>query len=54
MNANFGLMPELRDGARGRQKKTEMGERALAALAAWISRSGIEPPAATAPVPAQA
>jgi methylenetetrahydrofolate--tRNA-(uracil-5-)-methyltransferase len=54
MNANYGLMPELRDGARGRQKKTEMGERALAALAAWISRSGIEPPAATAPVPAQA
>ena len=42
MNANYGLMPELRSRARGRQKKIEMGMRALAALDDWIARNGLE------------
>ncbi|MGH7923283.1 MAG: methylenetetrahydrofolate--tRNA-(uracil(54)-C(5))-methyltransferase (FADH(2)-oxidizing) TrmFO [Candidatus Binatus sp.] len=48
MNANYGLMPDLQIRARGRQKKVEMGERALAALDAWIPRNRIEPPPAMA------
>jgi len=36
MNANYGLMPPLGGGARGREKKTEMGNRALAAMRNWI------------------
>jgi methylenetetrahydrofolate--tRNA-(uracil-5-)-methyltransferase len=43
MNANYGLMPDLKIRARGRQKKTEMGTRALAAIDEWIARNGIEP-----------
>jgi len=42
MNANYGLMPELKIRARGHQKKIEMGARALAALDAWIARHQIE------------
>jgi methylenetetrahydrofolate--tRNA-(uracil-5-)-methyltransferase len=42
MNANYGLMPELRSRARGRQKKIEMGMRALAAIDDWIARNGLE------------
>jgi methylenetetrahydrofolate--tRNA-(uracil-5-)-methyltransferase len=42
MNANYGLMPELR--ARGRQKKIDLGARALAALDQWIASTGVEGP----------
>lgn len=48
MNANYGMMPELKRRARGRQKKNEMGTRALAAIDEWIERNQIEPPAAMA------
>lgn len=41
MNANYGLMPELKSGARGRQKKLEMGLRALAAVERWIAENGL-------------
>ncbi len=44
MNANYGLMPDLKPRARGRQKKLMMGMRALAALEAWIDAQGLEPP----------
>jgi methylenetetrahydrofolate--tRNA-(uracil-5-)-methyltransferase len=44
MNANYGLMPDLGSRARGRQKKIEMGERALAAIDAWIAGNAVEPP----------
>jgi methylenetetrahydrofolate--tRNA-(uracil-5-)-methyltransferase len=40
MNANYGLMPELR--ARGRQKKIDLGVRALAALDHWIASTAVE------------
>jgi methylenetetrahydrofolate--tRNA-(uracil-5-)-methyltransferase len=43
MNANYGLMPDLPVRARGRAKKLAMGERALAALAAWIAEAALEP-----------
>ena len=43
MNANYGLMPDPVSRARGRQKKIEMGERALAANDAWIIRNALEP-----------
>jgi len=43
MNANYGLMPELSSRARGRQKKIEIGMRALAAIDDWIARNGLEP-----------
>jgi methylenetetrahydrofolate--tRNA-(uracil-5-)-methyltransferase len=36
MNANYGLMPELKSRVRGRQKKLAMGERALRVLDDWI------------------
>jgi folate-dependent tRNA-U54 methylase TrmFO/GidA len=43
MNANYGLMPDLKVSARGRQRKIEMGTRALAAIDEWIAHNGIEP-----------
>jgi methylenetetrahydrofolate--tRNA-(uracil-5-)-methyltransferase len=43
MNANFGLMPAPAGAPRGRQKKIEMGVRALAAMDAWIAENGIAP-----------
>ena len=49
MNANYGLMPDLKIRARGRQKKVEMGTRALASIDQWIDRNQIEAPAAMAP-----
>jgi methylenetetrahydrofolate--tRNA-(uracil-5-)-methyltransferase len=49
MNANYGLMPDLKIRARGCEKKIEMGTRALAAIDGWIERNQIEPPAAMAP-----
>jgi methylenetetrahydrofolate--tRNA-(uracil-5-)-methyltransferase len=51
MNANYGLMPELRSRARGRQKKIEMGMRALAAIDDWIARNGLEPQAGAGATP---
>ncbi len=50
MNANYGLMPELKSPARGRQKKIAMGERALRSLDDWIIRNHIEPSAHAPPV----
>ncbi|MGD0672374.1 MAG: methylenetetrahydrofolate--tRNA-(uracil(54)-C(5))-methyltransferase (FADH(2)-oxidizing) TrmFO [Candidatus Binatus sp.] len=49
MNANYGLMPDLKIRARGREKKIEIGKRALSAIDGWIERNQIEPPAAMAP-----
>jgi methylenetetrahydrofolate--tRNA-(uracil-5-)-methyltransferase len=48
MNANYGLMPDLKSRARGREKKIEMGARAIAAFDSWINRNGLETPAANA------
>jgi methylenetetrahydrofolate--tRNA-(uracil-5-)-methyltransferase len=42
MNANYGLMPDLKSRARGRQKKIEMGRRALGAVDAWIAGNDLE------------
>ncbi len=41
MNANYGLMPELKVRARGREKKIEMGRRAISAFEQWIACHGI-------------
>jgi methylenetetrahydrofolate--tRNA-(uracil-5-)-methyltransferase len=49
MNANYGLMPDLKIHARGRQKKVEMAARALTAIDGWIERNQIEPKPAMAP-----
>jgi methylenetetrahydrofolate--tRNA-(uracil-5-)-methyltransferase len=49
MNANYGLMPDLKIRARGREKKIGMGARALAAIDAWIDRNQIQPPPSMAP-----
>ncbi len=53
MNANYGLIPDLKIRARGRQRKIEMGTRALAAIDDWIARNRIESVVA-APLPAAA
>ena len=45
MNANYGLMPDLKSRARGREKKIEMGTRAIAAFEHWIDRNRLEPAA---------
>jgi folate-dependent tRNA-U54 methylase TrmFO/GidA len=45
MNANYGLMPDLKSRARGREKKIEMGTRAIAAFEHWIDRKRLEPAA---------
>ena len=37
MNANYGLFPPLERRMRGREKKAALGERALAALRAWVA-----------------
>ena len=42
MNANYGLMPDLKIRARGREKKIEMGARAIAAFDHWIVRNGLD------------
>jgi folate-dependent tRNA-U54 methylase TrmFO/GidA len=49
MNANYGLMPDLKIRARGREKKIEMGTRALEAIDQWILREQIQPPTSMAP-----
>ncbi len=41
MHANYGLMPALEGRERGRQKKIQMGMRALAATDEWIERHGL-------------
>jgi methylenetetrahydrofolate--tRNA-(uracil-5-)-methyltransferase len=42
MNANYGLMPDLQSRARGREKKIEMGTRAIAAFAQWVNHYQLE------------
>jgi methylenetetrahydrofolate--tRNA-(uracil-5-)-methyltransferase len=42
MNANYGLMPDLKSRARGREKKIEMGKRAIAAFDSWINLNRLE------------
>ncbi len=42
MNANYGLMPDLNNGARGRHKKIAMGTRAIAAIDEWIEHNQIQ------------
>jgi methylenetetrahydrofolate--tRNA-(uracil-5-)-methyltransferase len=43
MNANYGLMPDLKSRVRGREKRIEMGTRALAVLEKWIVANRLEP-----------
>ena len=46
LNANYGLMPELTGArVRGREKKIQLGHRALKTIDDWIALNGIEPPA---------
>ncbi len=47
MNANYGLMPDLAARVRGREKKIQMGHRALKRMDEWIAINSIEPPAST-------
>ena len=54
MNANYGLIPDLKIRARGRQRKIEMGARALATMDDWIAHNRITPVAAEAPAAAEA
>ena len=54
MNANYGLMPALETRARGRQKKIDMGVRALAYLDRWIASHQVEPPISQSPAVAEA
>jgi methylenetetrahydrofolate--tRNA-(uracil-5-)-methyltransferase len=49
MNANYGLIPDLKIRARGRQRKIEMGTRALAVIDDWIAHNRITPVAAESP-----
>jgi len=44
MNANFGLMPPITGRARGREKKVQLGLRALDAMKDWIRRERLEIP----------
>ena len=44
MNANYGLMPEVKNSLRGREKRRAMSERALRSLDDWICRNSIEAP----------
>jgi methylenetetrahydrofolate--tRNA-(uracil-5-)-methyltransferase len=46
MNANYGLMPDLKSRARGREKKIEMGARAIATFENWITRNDLQTPEA--------
>jgi methylenetetrahydrofolate--tRNA-(uracil-5-)-methyltransferase len=54
MNANYGLIPDLKARARGQQRKIEMGARALAMIDDWIARNRITPVAAEPPAAAEA
>ena len=44
MNANYGLMPDLATRVRGREKKIELGHRALKKMDEWIVLNSVEPP----------
>ncbi len=48
MNANYGLMPDLSTRVRGREKKIQMGHRALQQMDQWIVANSIEPAPETA------
>ena len=48
MNANYGLMPDLAARVRGREKKIQMGQRALQKMDEWIAINSIEPHGTTA------
>jgi methylenetetrahydrofolate--tRNA-(uracil-5-)-methyltransferase len=51
MNANYGLMPDLAGSrVRGREKKIQLGHRALKKIDEWIALNGIEPPAVASSV----
>jgi len=54
MNANYGLLPDLKVRARGLKRRIEMGTRALAAIDDWIALNRIEPAAAQVPAAAGA
>jgi methylenetetrahydrofolate--tRNA-(uracil-5-)-methyltransferase len=54
MNANYGLIPDLKIRARGRQRRIEMGTRALATIDDWIACNRITPVAAEAPTAVEA
>jgi methylenetetrahydrofolate--tRNA-(uracil-5-)-methyltransferase len=54
INANYGLIPDLKIRARGRQRKIEMGTRALAAIDDWIASNRITPVEAEPPAAAEA
>jgi len=54
MNANYGLMPDLKSRARGREKKIEMGTRAIAAFESWIDRNGLDMAASVTSISADA
>jgi methylenetetrahydrofolate--tRNA-(uracil-5-)-methyltransferase len=43
MNANYGLMPDLAARVRGREKKIQMGQRALMKMDEWIATNCVEP-----------
>lgn len=43
MNVNFGLMPPLASGLRGKAKKEMMSRRALADLTVWAEQTGLIP-----------
>ena len=51
MNANYGLMPDLSARVRGREKKIQMGHRAITEMDRWIMANDIEP---APPIPAAA
>jgi methylenetetrahydrofolate--tRNA-(uracil-5-)-methyltransferase len=42
MNANYGLMPQVKNRLRGHEKKLAMGKQALQSLDDWTRRHGIE------------
>ncbi len=48
MNANYGLMPDLAGRVRGREKKIQLGHRALQRMDEWIAANAIEPTPETA------
>ncbi len=54
MNANYGLLPDLKVRTRGRERKIAKGTRALAAIDDWIASNRIEPVAPAVPAAALA
>jgi methylenetetrahydrofolate--tRNA-(uracil-5-)-methyltransferase len=47
MNANYGLMPDLSGRVRGREKKIQMGHRALQKMDEWIATNSVQPSEST-------